>query len=80
MVSVSGHGLKFDPSDEEQGIFLIAEDKTEIKIDIMGKVMPSLLMFQLPSTVSPGEYTVQVLTRPGNELHKGSLKSTVSVL
>ena len=80
MVSVEGHSLKFDPTDPEQGIFLIAEDSTEIKIDILGQVMPSLLMFELPSTVSAGEYTVLVRTRPGKKLVEGSLKSVVSVL
>jgi hypothetical protein len=37
-------------------------------------------MFELPSTVSAGEYTVMVRTRPGKKLVEGSLKSVASVL
>lgn len=53
MGQVRGYRLKFDESDESQGIFLIDADDVVTKVDVIGRNMPSELMFMVPAGWMP---------------------------
>lgn len=60
MGELAGHRLKFDPTDENQGIYFVAEDGSATKVDVVGLNKPAALMFIVPDTLAPGDYTLEV--------------------
>lgn len=60
MGQVMGHRLKFDPEDDAQGIFFVADDGTETKATVVGRNKPADLMFMVPGDLDAGEYTLEV--------------------
>jgi hypothetical protein len=60
MGQVVGHRLKFDPTDEAQGIFFVAEDGTETKVAVVGRNKPAELIFMVPDSLTAGQYTLEV--------------------
>lgn len=60
MGQVVGHRLKFDPEDDAQGIFFVADDSTETKAAVVGRNKPADLMFMVPGDLDAGEYTLEV--------------------
>ncbi len=79
MGTIKGDMLDFDSAETTQGIFLIAEDKSETKVEIVGQIRPSVLRFIVPPTLTSGEYTIKVRTKPGKEMREGTLGSTLQV-
>jgi len=81
MGQISGHRLKFDPNDENQGIFFVAADGNTTRVEVVGQNKPATLMFMVPGTLAAGEYTLEVRAAVygGNEIRKGELPATVTV-
>ena len=79
MGQISGHRLKFELADAQQGIFLIDGKGTEIRIDTVGENKPARLMFVLPATLDTGDYELEVRAKIGNDLRRGKLLQSLSV-
>jgi len=62
IASIRGSLLKFDEEDNAQGIFFIAADGTETRVDNMVKNKPSELLFFVPETITNGTFQVEVRT------------------
>ncbi len=79
MAKVLGHRLKFNSDIEEDGIYFVKEDGTEMKITIIGQNKPSVLMFMIPAELSSGDYTLEVRIKVGESVRLGKLSNTLSV-
>jgi hypothetical protein len=79
MAQISGNRLQVDSTDPEQGIFFIASDGSETRVGVVGRNMPSTLMFLLPAELTTGEYALEVRAKMGDALRTGSLNSVLSV-
>jgi hypothetical protein len=77
--TLQGYRLAFDQNDPEQGIFFSGSDRHEIRVQVIGQISPSILIFEAPENLAPGKYTVMVRTRPGKKLLTGSLPFQLSV-
>jgi hypothetical protein len=65
MAQVTGYRLKFDPADTSQGIFFAAGGSAT-RVSIVGKNNPSELMFLVPASLAPGDYTLEIRSTIGN--------------
>ena len=76
---VTGRFLKFDVSDEVEGVYLI--NGTETKANLHTKTMPSELIFTVPSGLTPGDYVLEVRARLKGvkEVRSGLLEATLTV-
>ncbi len=63
MGRLTGHRLKFDPTDPNQGIFFINGKTTQVAV--VGKNDPSELMFLVPASLKPGDYSVEIRSAIG---------------
>jgi hypothetical protein len=80
MGKLIGHRLKFDPLDDTEGIYFVAEDGTETKVAVVGNNKPGNLLFLIPDSLTTGDYTVEVRTKLGSEsLHIGVLDAPLTV-
>ena len=81
MGQVVGHRLKFDPAAADQGLFFVAEDGGETRVDVVGRNKPGDLMFTVPAGLVAGDYTLEVRAtlRGSEELRTGVLWETLSV-
>lgn len=88
MAQVTGRSLKFDPSDERQGLFLIPlteTDSTEppgppIRVSQVGHNTSHKLLFLIPSPLSPGSYRLEVRAVFGvDQLRAGRLPQLLQV-
>jgi hypothetical protein len=66
---LTGHFLKYDHSDPEQGLFLVNGDANGIRIEMIGKRTAREVVFMVPPDLTPGEYTLQVRVRFGQDEH-----------
>jgi hypothetical protein len=77
------HGtlLKYDHEDSNQGIFLIASDGTENRVDQVLKNWPSLLLFVVPNNLSAGTYSLEVrsIVRRTTALRRGTLSDSITI-
>jgi hypothetical protein len=76
---LKGSHLKVDPEADDQGIFFIASDDTETKVQTIMRNMPSNLIFMVPEDLASGEYELEVRTVPKNynAMRTGKLDSTL---
>ena len=54
-----GFNLKYDDTDLQQGIFFVAEDDTETRVEIFASITASRLIFTAPE-LAPGNYKIKV--------------------
>lgn len=79
-VKLRGHNLQFNEADAEQGIFLVADDQTRTRIEVVLHNTPRELIFLVPNTLTSGEYTLEVRVRYGNDnIRTGILESPLNV-
>mgnify|MGYP003574390420 CR=1 FL=1 len=78
---LSGNLLKLDPSDENQGIFLIAEDGTEHRVSVYVANTNSKQIFQIPGELTSGNYKLELraIFHNGKVLQKGNLPNSLTV-
>ena len=63
MVNIQGSRLSFNRKDEETGVFLMAEDGTEHRMEVYSRAGSSQVDFKI-AKVPVGAYTLEVRTRP----------------
>lgn len=68
---INGKNLKFDPTDEKQGIFLTGCNGT-IRVSLVASIRQTELLFQVPEELQEGEYQLSVRAVP---LHAGEIRS-----
>jgi hypothetical protein len=74
-----GYRLKFDPADPTQGLFFIG-DSGDTRVDIVGKNTAVELMFLVPASLIPGNYTLELRTTMGNHtIRTGTLAASLTV-
>ncbi|MBE7550150.1 MAG: DUF4469 domain-containing protein [Anaerolineales bacterium] len=80
MGQLTGYRLKFDPADPAQGIFFVAADSTTTRVSVVGKNTATELMFLVPASLTPGDYSLEVRSNFGPEtLRVGSLSVMLTV-
>jgi hypothetical protein len=80
MGKVIGELLRFDPNDAEQGIFLIAADKSERRMPPDGVIKPGSLIFMLPADLAAGDYRLEVRAQlNGDGISLGRLHDVLTV-
>jgi hypothetical protein len=79
--TLSGRRMAFDPTDPEQGVFLIAADESKIRIELYAKISPAEVIFVVPSGLTPAEYELEVRARVNDEpkIRRGLLDQLVAV-
>ena len=79
LAQVTGRRLKFDPTDPAQGVFLL-NDGAAIRVEPDGKIANKELVFQVPATLTPGAYRLEVRAVFGKaDLRSGRLPAAVTV-
>jgi hypothetical protein len=77
---LSGYELQFDAEDPQQGIFLIAGDRSETRVEVVLLNTARELIFLVPNTLATGDYTLQVRARYGNDnIRAGVLERPLTV-
>lgn len=80
---LTGSRLKIEnEADASQGIYLIAENGSEIKVSKLIRNKPAEVLFMIPEGLTSGKYTLEVRTqiRGVKELRKGSLPYDLTVV
>lgn len=79
--TLAGRRMAFDPTDPEQGVFLIAADESKIRIELYAKIMPAEVIFVVPTGLTPGEYELEVRVRVNDEpkVRRGLLDQLITV-
>ncbi|MDD7125574.1 hypothetical protein, partial [Treponema porcinum] len=63
-----------------QGVFLVASDKTEIRVASYNRIGSSIIEAYIPSGIDAGNYEVKLVTKPGTERYEKCVSSvTVTV-
>ncbi len=80
VVIIAGKKLKFDPSNEKQGIFLNGSNRT-IHISFVPGIRQTELVFQVPEDIPEGEYHLEVksVLLHAGEVRSGSLNKMLLV-
>lgn len=79
--TIIGDELKFDGNNDAEGIYFIAEDGTETKVTVIATQTEGKLSFNVPSTLTPGDYHIEVRRqyKSNNELRRGTFSETLHV-
>lgn len=80
---LKGSWLKFNADNENEGIYFIAEDKTEIKATEIASRTDGKLIFNIPQNLPPGKYTLEVRKSYGvtkTTIHASRLKKILTRL
>jgi hypothetical protein len=77
---IVGEELKFNPNNPQEGIFFVAADGTETKVQIIASRTEGKLVFSIP-TLPAGNYTLEVRRAYTKEniIRKGVLSDTLTV-
>ena len=70
MLRVKGKYVSFDASDEAQGVFLIAADKSENRVARYNRIGTSVIEAYVPAGLAAGSYEVKLVTKPGAERYE----------
>jgi hypothetical protein len=78
---LNGKLLKLDATDENQGIFLIADDSTEYRVSVYVTNTNGKQIFQIPGDLIAGNYQLELraLINNGKVLQTGRLNKTLVV-
>lgn len=79
MGRIQGSKLKYDVDNNDEGIFFVAADNNEIKVNIVGKNKPGELIFMIPDTLTSGDYKLEVRAKFGESLRIGLLTDLITV-
>ncbi|MBP3365571.1 MAG: DUF4469 domain-containing protein [Treponema sp.] len=67
ILRLTGSRLKFDASDEAQGVFLIPADGGDaVRCAVVAENKPARLMVMVPADIKPGAYYAEVRTKTGS--------------
>jgi hypothetical protein len=78
---LTGSELKFDPSNLEEGIYLVHETGTETKITVLATRTEGRLVFSIPGGLATGGYRLEVRRGYGNAgaIRTGALNELLQV-
>jgi hypothetical protein len=75
-----GHRLKLDLADPAQGVYFVAEDGAETKVQVLVDNFPGKLTFVVPTGLASGSYTLEGRAAfAENKLHGGKLDAVLTV-
>lgn len=63
ILSLTGSRLKFSTTDEEQGVFLVAEGGIKVRCAVVAENKPARVMVMIPQDLKSGTYYVEVRTK-----------------
>lgn len=74
-----GSRLKVDPSDTDQGVFIIASDGAETRADTYIRNKPANLIFMIPDSLTSGDYELEVRAtiNDSDKIRSGHLDATL---
>lgn len=76
ILRLTGSRLKFDASDETQGVFLVPESGDVVRCAIVAENKPARVMVMVPAGIAPGVYYAEVRSRfMGNSQAGKTLKT-----
>lgn len=79
---LKGSLMKFDPSDNTQGVFFLSAEnpENETRVSAYSGIKPSEIHFQIPELPS-GTYAIVVktLSKNGNSIQRGELKKLINI-
>ena len=84
VIEIAGAKLKFDQTDEEQGIFFVGSDTVRLTKIVEAK--PSRVIAVLPPDTAKGEYTVEIRTKTTTntkttkKVKRGIFEHTITVI
>lgn len=76
---LAGHRLKFDLADPGQGLFFIAADGSATRVEVIAKNTATELIFLIPVSLAPGDYTLEARVLFSEALRSGALAPTLTV-
>ena len=78
---IKGSDLKVDPSDEEQGVFLVT-DTQAVRVTTYLHNKPSHLIFMVPNDAPEGDVRIQICKKAHNntKLKKETFETSITVL
>jgi hypothetical protein len=79
MGKVVGQELRYDPTDPEQGLFLLAADGSAQRMPTDGVILPGSIIFMIPADLALGEYELEVRARFEAKLRAGQLPDILTV-
>ncbi|MDE5797928.1 MAG: DUF4469 domain-containing protein [Treponemataceae bacterium] len=85
ILRLTGSRLKFDASDEAQGVFLVPETGDAVRCTVVAENKPARLMVMMPAAIAPGIYYAEVRTKldssrqPGKRLKTGRYGKPLTV-
>ncbi len=80
MGQILGTNLKFNTEIADEGIFFIPDTGADaIKVQIIGTLKPSTLLFIIPTELLAGEYFIEVRSIINNEMRIGNYNKELSV-
>jgi hypothetical protein len=80
MGQLAGEQLKFDPTDPAQGIFFVAADGSEARVEVVDKNTGGELIFLIPASLTSADYTLVVRSHLNfGELRSGNFNATLMV-
>ena len=76
-----GDELKFDSNNNNEGIYFIADNGTETKVEVIAVQTEGKLSFNVPATLTPGDYHIEVRRqyKVNGELRRGVFGETLHV-
>lgn len=81
MICIKGSNLKFDKADLNQGVFLMREDGTNIRVSEYSEISSRKILFKAPANLPIGEkIQVEVRAAFGSNLRTGKLNNSVEVI
>lgn len=63
VLRLTGSRLKFFPSDETQGVFLVSESGSEVRCAVVAENKPARVMVMIPQDIASGTYYAEVRTK-----------------
>jgi len=78
---LTGVNLKFEPGDAEVGVFFLAADGSETRVETYARIKPGELIFVVPDGLAAGEYGLEVRAHVygSRQVRRGDLERTLTV-
>lgn len=76
---LKGSSMKFEKEDAAQGVFFIDSEGNETRIENIGVNKPKEIIFNIPATLTSGDYTIEVRAMIGKNVETGRLPVTLTL-
>jgi hypothetical protein len=75
---LTGSRLSFDQDDRESGVFFVADDGKETRVQVYSRVGNVFVDCKIPN-IAAGAYTLVVRTKPGKTIRSGSYPTQITI-